>query len=162
MAHPDITVTEFDSTRRPFTATLKFDELGRPIFDEFLTDGLSLEHGLALLYKLFRVSSLHDFDVLNILDKIAGMRLPYGDRVAIVNSVIGVTLDMWAKKGHFTQMDSIFKKIKTIQADVLAEAQTAPERDTARIREMDTIINQLTERDTARNAQIASQNYERR
>ena len=156
---PDLTVKEFDSTRQPFTATLKFDELGKPIFDEFFSDGLSLEHGLALLYRLFHVSSLHDFDVLAILDKIAGMRLPYGDRVAIVNSVIGVTLDMWAEKGHFTQMDSIFNKIKTIQKDVLEEATTAPERDTARIREMDARIKHLTERD--RNAQVASQFYGR-
>ena len=153
MAIPDLTVTGIDWEGKVFTDTLKFDGANRPIFDAFLSDGTKIDHGLHLLYELFRTSSLHDVDILSILDRLVSTKLTYANRVAIVNGIVGTVLDMWLKKGHFYQMDSILKKIKTVQADVLAEAAKEKNRNTGRIEEMDRVIKSLTARD-AKAAQI--------
>jgi hypothetical protein len=153
MALPEITVHAIDSRGNLVQETLKFDGKNAPIFDEFLSNGTSLEHGIYLLDELWRTRSLYDFTVLQILDRITAMRLHYDNKVAIVNLVVGIVLDMWSKKGHFYQMDNILNNIKTIQSEVLAEALKNPNRETHRIEEMNKAIEHLTARD-ARAAQM--------
>ena len=153
MAHPEITVQSIDSKGNLVQEALKFDDKNAPIFDKFLSDGISLEHGIYLLDKLWRTSSMHDSDVLQILDGIAATRLHYDNRVAIANLVVGTVLDMWSKKGPSHRIDSILNKIKTVQSGVIAEALKNKGRDTHRIEEMDKAIEGLTARD-ARAMQI--------
>lgn len=153
MALPEITVQAIDSKGNLVQEALRFDGKNAPIFDEFLSDGTSLEHGIYLLDKLWRTSSLHDATVLQILDRIVTTKLHYDNKVAIVNLVVGIVLDIWSKKGHFYQMDNILNNIKTVQSEVLVEALKNPNRETHRIDEMNKAIESLTARD-ARVAQM--------
>ena len=154
MAYPELTATGVDSKGKYFKDTLKFDDTNRPIFDDFLSDGINLEHGIHLLYELARTSSMHDKVVLSILDEIAGKRLQYDNKVAIINGIVGTLLDMWSKKGPSNQINNILNKIKITQSELLEEALKNPNVNTRRIEEMDKVIKNLTERD-ARAAQIA-------
>ena len=148
MALPELTITGIDSQKKAFTDTLKFDNTGQPIFDEFLSDGIKLDHGIHLLYELSRNTSNNDLKILAILDNIAGTKgLPSDTRVAVVNGIVGIVLDMWSTRGHYREMDNIINKIKTVQAGVIVEALKNRGDYTHRIEEMNKKIEYLKNRD---------------